>query len=186
MAAFGFLLAVLPEKGWQPLPATTQEQLATWLAGIQCHTMPQNNWLFFTLLVQAGLTRVGREDLVDQALRSRYLEKIASWYRAEGWYGDGDDQAIDHYGGFAMHFYGLIYSCLLANPDKEYAQLFTRHARDFITPSPPGLLTAVKPCQLAAQAATVLPVPVFGGGRHAAFRTRRDGTGKRPVGSPYS
>lgn len=134
MAAFGFLLAVLPEKGWQPLPATTQEQLATWLAGIQRHTMPQNNWLFFTLLVQAGLTRVGREDLVDQALRSRYLEKIASWYRAEGWYGDGDDQAIDHYGGFAMHFYGLIYSCLLANPDKEYAQLFTRHARDFIIP----------------------------------------------------
>lgn len=134
MAAFGFLLALLPEKGWQPLSATTQNQLATWLAAIQHHAMPQNNWLFFTLLVQAGLTRVGREDLVDQALHQRYLEQIAGWYRGEGWYGDGDDQAIDHYGGFALHFYGLIYACLLDNPNEEYAQLFIRHARDFITP----------------------------------------------------
>ncbi|MGF1720477.1 DUF2264 domain-containing protein [Vibrio kyushuensis] len=134
MAAIGFMLALLPEKGWDPLPQSTKTELALWLAKIQCHEMAQNNWLFFTLLVQAGLTKVGHGNLVDQDLRVNYLKKIKSWYLGDGWYGDGDVQTIDHYGGFAMHYYSLIYTFLTDNPNDEYDELFSQRAAEFIGP----------------------------------------------------
>ncbi|MGF1735089.1 DUF2264 domain-containing protein [Photobacterium satsumensis] len=134
MAAIGLMLALTPEKGWDPLPQSTKIQLVQWLAKIQQHEMPQNNWLFFTLLVQAGLAKVGYEDEVDHDLKINHLEKIKSWYLGDGWYGDGDVQTIDHYGGFAMHYYGLIYAFLIDNPNDEYAELFSQRAIDFIKP----------------------------------------------------
>ncbi|MGR5143925.1 DUF2264 domain-containing protein [Photobacterium sp. DNB23_23_1] len=134
MAAIGLLLAVLPEQGWEPLTERQQDNLALWLASIQDKPTSHNNWLFFTIFVQQGLRKVGRTDLVDTKLEQHYLEKIKNWYLDDGWYGDGDIEAVDHYGGFAMHFYGLIYATLFEHKDPAYAELFIERANAFAEP----------------------------------------------------
>ncbi|MEZ8859527.1 DUF2264 domain-containing protein [Vibrio sp. 10N.247.311.51] len=134
MAAFGFLLAVLPEHGWDPLSEKAKDNLATWLAKIQSCPMPQNNWLFFTILVQAGLRKVGRSDLVDIELEAEYLTKLKGFYLGDGWYGDGEVGNIDHYGGFALHYYGLIYATLIENSDKELSDVFLSRAAEYCEP----------------------------------------------------
>ncbi|MCQ1056481.1 DUF2264 domain-containing protein [Photobacterium sp. ZSDE20] len=134
MAAFGLLLAVLPEHGWDPLPEVVQDNFAAWLANIQNCPMPQNNWLFFTILVQAGLRKVGRSDLVDIDVEADYLNKLKSFYLGDGWYGDGEVANIDHYGGFAIHFYSIIYATLFDNPDRELSQLFLDRAEAYCEP----------------------------------------------------
>ncbi len=134
MAAIGLLLALTPEHGWDPLSAEQQENLAKWIAHIQQCAVPQNNWLFFTILVQAGLRRVGRADLVNTDVEKHYLDKLKNFYLGEGWYGDGDVKNIDHYGGFALHFYGMIYATLLEDTDPELCQLFLQRANEFVEP----------------------------------------------------
>ncbi len=134
MAAIGLLLAVLPEQGWEPLTEPQQNNLALWLASIQDKPTSHNNWLFFTIFVQQGLRKVNRADLVNRELEQQYLEKIKNWYLGDGWYGDGDIETIDHYGGFAMHFYGIIYATLFEHNDPVYAELFTERANAFAGP----------------------------------------------------
>ena len=134
MAAFGLLLAVLPEHGWEPLSDASKDNFATWLANIQHCPMPQNNWLFFTILVQAGLRKVGRADLVDELLELTYLKKIKDFYLGDGWYGDGEVRNIDHYGGFAIHFYSIIYATLIEDADPTLKQLFISRADQYCEP----------------------------------------------------
>ncbi|ORT48246.1 hypothetical protein ST37_18680 [Vibrio sp. qd031] len=133
-AAFGLLLAVLPEHGWAPLDPQTKENFAQWLAQIQQAQMPQNNWLFFTILVQAGLRKVGRSDLVDINKEASYLKTLKSFYLGDGWYGDGAGKNIDHYGGFAIHYYSLIYASLIEDADNELKHLFIERANEFCEP----------------------------------------------------
>lgn len=134
MAVFGLLIALLPECGWEPLSLKAKNNFSKWLSSIQYHLMPQNNWLFFTVLVQAGLKNIGRADLVDLNVEETYLNRLKDFYIGDGWYGDGPDKYIDHYGGFAMHFYGLIYAKLLPNNDKVLSKIFLERAATFIEP----------------------------------------------------
>ncbi|PIO96404.1 DUF2264 domain-containing protein [Pleomorphomonas carboxyditropha] len=131
-AAVGFLLALVPGHSWDLLAQPEQDRLATWLAGIQSKRMSDNNWLYFPVLAQAGLRRVGRGDLVDDALERRSLDRLASWYLGDGWYGDGGSGAVDHYGAFAMHFYGLL-RAVLSGGD-EFSALARRRAAAFAAP----------------------------------------------------
>lgn len=134
MAAIGFLLAALPSEGWIPLSPRIQTNLVNWLNDIQKRVLSQNNWLFFTVLVQEGLRKVGRDDLVDSQLQQQNLRQLSDWYRGDGWYGDGGTGAIDHYGGFAMHFYGLLYAWLKGDGSDEFAELFRARANAFAEP----------------------------------------------------
>lgn len=134
MAPIGMFLALLPEISWAPLTKLQQYNLVHWLASIQDHKTSQNNWLFFTLFVQQGLRSVGWEKLVNKELERECLERIRDWYLGDGWYGDGDIETIDHYCGYAMHYYGLIYSQLFQHTDKEFASLFKENADAFSLP----------------------------------------------------
>lgn len=49
---------------------------------------------------------------------------------ASGWYRDGDTRQVDHYNGFAFHFYGLIYS-KLARGRPDARRTFVDRARAF-------------------------------------------------------
>ncbi|MEF2071174.1 DUF2264 domain-containing protein [Consotaella aegiceratis] len=133
MAAIALFLALLPDESWHPLAPREKDNLTRWLAGIQGPRMPANNWLFFTVLVQQALKAVGRGDLVDTAMEAAYLDRLSHWYRGDGWYGDGQAQTVDHYGGFAMHFYGLLYG-LLTDQEGSQASLFQERAEAFAEP----------------------------------------------------
>ena len=89
MAALGIMLLFTPEQGWDPLSDREKHNLVTWLERIQHVKLVQNNWLFFAVLVQEGLRRIGLGHLVDEGLQKDHLQKLSNWYLGDGWYGDG-------------------------------------------------------------------------------------------------
>ncbi|UJF17621.1 DUF2264 domain-containing protein [Vibrio sp. SS-MA-C1-2] len=134
MAVIGFLLLTLPEFSYTLLTDQQKENLVNWLAPIQFKKMPPNNWLFFTILVQEGLKNIGRYDLVDDEIQNTYFERIESWYLGDGWYGDGDVNTVDHYGAYAIHYYSILYSTFVKQPNPRLTALFKARAKEFFEP----------------------------------------------------
>ena len=69
---------------------------------------PRNNWLWFRVVVETFLKSVGgpwsAEDLEqDLALHEEFA-------RADGWFSDGDQRSYDHYVGWAMHLYPVLWA----------------------------------------------------------------------------
>lgn len=124
-AALGLSLRLVPEKLWDPLTPTAKDNLAAWLKHILTLKVPDNNWNFFLVLVSLGLEKVGVEH--DMSVRVRALDLLETYYMDEGWYTDGDNRRLDHYIGFAMHFYGLLYA-KLAPEDVARGQRFKARA----------------------------------------------------------
>lgn len=134
MAVIGFLLVALPEHGYIPLNIEQRENLVHWLAKIQESKIHENNWLFFTILVQEGLKNVGRGDLVDQVVQNKHFDLIEGFYLGDGWYGDGAVNTIDHYGGYAIHYYSILYSIFVKNANPRLTKLFIERAKEFFEP----------------------------------------------------
>lgn len=133
MAAIGFTLRMVPEKVWDPLPGKAKDNIATYLKQLRRYAYANNNWKFFRILVDMGLTRVGVD--FDRTLTEQYLEELDGFYLGDGWYRDGNVRRVDHYIPFAMHFYGLIYAKLAEPGDvradayRERAALFAKDIR---------------------------------------------------------
>lgn len=129
MAAIGHALAIAPEHFWEPLPSAAKDRLARWLGGIERVVVHDDNWHFFVVLVQLGLERVGIR--IDQTVRRFHLDRIDSFYLGEGWYGDGPEGFADHYNGYALHCYGLLYARLAGAADPRRAQIYRERAAAF-------------------------------------------------------
>jgi hypothetical protein len=129
MAALGFALALAPDKLWEPLSPAARTRLATWLGGIQRVAMADNNWHFFPVMAGLGLERVGIA--IDRASRDAHLARIEELYLHDGWYADGPGGYIDHYNGFALQFYGLIYASHRAAEDSLRAKAYRDRAAAF-------------------------------------------------------
>jgi hypothetical protein len=132
MAAIGFALALIPERVWEPLAPHERENLVRWLSLINRRQTADNNWLFFRVLVNLGLAKVGAAH--DPVATREALDRLESFYLGGGWYSDGPTTQRDYYIPFAMHFYGLIYAELADDPARaarfrERAALF---AQDFV------------------------------------------------------
>jgi hypothetical protein len=95
-----------------------------------------NNWLFFRVLVNLGLERVGRP--VDQAQVDADLDRLDRFYLRDGWYADGpeggtfrDGRTGDYYVPMAFHFYSLLYTRLAASAAPPRIARFVERARLF-------------------------------------------------------
>lgn len=134
MAAYGLLLAV----AHQPVLAHFNEQekhnLWQWLKQSENQDIPDNNWHFFPILVQVGFHHCGMPNNA-QALENHFAA-MESYYLGDGWYSDGPGRPRDYYISMGFHFYGLIYSRLMADVDpqrcKKLRQRATLFAADFI------------------------------------------------------
>jgi hypothetical protein len=129
MAALGFALTLAPDMLWEPLSARARRNLESFMRHIERVEMADNNWHFFPVMAGLGLERVGLA--IDEASRDRHLDRIEAFYRQDGWYGDGAGGFIDHYNGFALHFYGLIYARHTATRDPQRAERYRERARAF-------------------------------------------------------
>jgi hypothetical protein len=130
-AAFGFALALAPEKLWEPASAATRARLVAWLRRIDDVQLVRSNWLFFRILVHLGLRRVGVEAPEDD----EDLALIESFHRGGGWYHDGapgapwrDGRTGDYYIPMAFQFYGLLYASMR---DDRWARVFRKRAVGF-------------------------------------------------------
>ena len=107
MTTLGLALAMIPEYVWEPLTEQERENAVKWLSEINHVPLATNNWLFFPVIVNLGLKKVGEP--YDRKLMEEALEKIEACYLSDGWYSDGSSLQRDYYIAFAMHFYSLIY-----------------------------------------------------------------------------
>lgn len=126
--ASAFLLA--PEKLWKPLPETAKNNVAQWLSHINNFDITPSNWLFFAVLVNVALKKLGRPES-NQIVINRCLNEINKLYQGDGWYKDGSREIFDYYNAFAFHYYGLIYYAIMKDEDPENANTFKQRALTF-------------------------------------------------------
>jgi hypothetical protein len=134
MAAFGFSLAIAPERIWEPLDERQQANLVAWLDQINRHPVYDCNWLFFHVLVNVGFAKLGLPH--DRAGMERNLDRLEQFALEGGWYTDGPEGHSDYYTPFAIHYYSLLYVRLMAEEEPERCKRFKARAisfaRDFI------------------------------------------------------
>lgn len=129
MASLGFSLLLAPEHFWEPLTKDQQENVANWLNQINHVKAHDCNWLFFAVIVNMGLKKVGA--FYDQNVMDRHLDRIDDFYLGEGWYQDGEVAHRDYYGPFAIHFYSLIYAKMMEKDDPHRANKYKERAKVF-------------------------------------------------------
>jgi hypothetical protein len=129
MAAFGYALALVPERIWEPLNDLEKENLFLWLNQINQISVYDCNWLFFPVMVNLGFKRVGLP--YDREKMQQNLDRIDEFYLEDGWYSDGPDAHCDYYGPFAIHFYSLLYSKLMSEEDPVRAERYRSRGEEF-------------------------------------------------------
>ncbi|MBY9077421.1 DUF2264 domain-containing protein [Paenibacillus sp. HN-1] len=129
MAVFGFAMTAIPEKIWEPLSSSEQENLYRWLNQINNRSCCDCNWLFFNVLVNVGFRKLGLP--YDARQLENNLKRMDDFYLGEGWYSDGINGHSDYYGPFAIHYYGLLYAKSMEQEDPERSRLFKERARLF-------------------------------------------------------
>lgn len=132
MAAVGFALRLIPHLLWDPLTAAAKKNLVNYLNYAREIPPVNNNWKFFRSLIDLGLEEIGVS--VDAQVTDQYFSAIHSFYLGNGWYSDGKARRLDHYLGFSLHFYGLLYATLKRG-DSQTCAIFRERAglfaRDF-------------------------------------------------------
>ena len=85
---------------WDRLDATTRARLIRELKSSRVIEPRDNNWLFFSAMIEAALKEFTGEWEYD---RVRYaLDRHESWYKGDGWYGDGPAFHLDYYNSFVI------------------------------------------------------------------------------------
>ncbi|WP_318373884.1 DUF2264 domain-containing protein [Enterobacter sp.] len=134
MAVFGAGLALAGQQLRDQMRDEEWQRLIAWLRQLRHAKIPANNWTFFPVMIEMGFCLCGESWSMD--IIQQHFSRLDSFYCGDGWYSDGLNRPRDYYNGMALHFYGLIYSRLMADYDpqrcamlRERADLF---ARDFI------------------------------------------------------
>ena len=126
MAVMGMALCMIPERFYFELPEAARKNLFAWLDQINRYEMPQNNWLFFRVLVNIGFIHVGLP--ANEARLRDDLDNLETHYCAEGWYYDKPAQR-DYYTIWAFHYYGMVYARYMADRDPERSARFLERSR---------------------------------------------------------
>ncbi|WP_380872663.1 hypothetical protein ACFB49_35810 [Sphingomonas sp. DBB INV C78] len=109
-AALAAAITLARDRLWDPLDAPIQDRLADYLVQARRQPCFDNNWQLFPVLIDLGLAAAGRQ--ADDGIVETALTAVEHYHVGDGWYADGHPNRLDHYSGFAFHFYGLILSRL--------------------------------------------------------------------------
>lgn len=94
---------------WDRLDALTQQRVIDYLAPVVGDaTYPKTNWLWFRVVVQTFLRSVGGPWSADDIAEDLALHDTL--VREDGWISDGFERSYDHYVGWALHTYPVLWS----------------------------------------------------------------------------
>ncbi|MBO0983605.1 DUF2264 domain-containing protein [Rathayibacter sp. SD072] len=94
---------------WDRLDARTQQRVIDYLAPVVGDdTYPQTNWVWFRLVVETFLRSVGGPWSMQDMTAD--LARHDSFLREDGWLADGAERAFDHYVGWALQVYPVLWS----------------------------------------------------------------------------
>lgn len=93
---------------WDRLDALTQQRVIDYFSPVVGDTTyPKTNWLWFRIVVQTFLRSVGgpwsAQDIADD------LDLHDALVREDGWLSDGFERSYDHYIGWALHLYPVLW-----------------------------------------------------------------------------
>lgn len=122
-----------------PGDAESKKNLIQWLQQINSRKLPQNNWLWFRVIVNLTLTHVlgVLQDEVEEIVRADF-EILDSFDIGDGWSSDGlwndDRKQADYYSGsFAIQYAQLLYVRYFGSHDGERTNRYKIQAREFAT-----------------------------------------------------
>lgn len=94
---------------WDRLDDGVQQRIVDYLARVVGdHGYPATNWLWFRVVVETFLRSVGGPWSADDVEADLALHD--SFDRGDGWLTDGGDRAFDHYVGWALHLYPVLWA----------------------------------------------------------------------------
>lgn len=94
---------------WDRLDATVQEQVIAYLSQVVGdHDYPQTNWVWFRIVVEQFLASVDAPWSLEDVEHDLAVHE--SFARDGGWYCDGGERSYDHYAGWALHLYPILWS----------------------------------------------------------------------------
>ncbi|MEV4296990.1 DUF2264 domain-containing protein [Microbispora rosea] len=97
---------------WDRLTPGVQERVVGYLAPAVGAHYPPINWIWFQIVVEQFLGSVGGP--FERGDIEAGLALTDGFARENGWYADGAERAYDHYVGWALHFYPLIWTEMAA------------------------------------------------------------------------
>ena len=94
---------------WDRLSDEVRERVVEYLSpAVGDATYPRINWVWFRLVVQTFLRSVGGP--YSAAEMAEDLATHDSFRHADGWLSDGPTRAYDHYCGWALHLYPILWA----------------------------------------------------------------------------
>jgi hypothetical protein len=116
---------------WEQLPDGVRARAVDWLSSVHGKEYWPNNWLLFRVMVNAFLKSVNAPHRQDELERD--LDRIDSMYRRDGWYTDGPGHNYDHYIGWAMHLYTILWCRMDGDhSDPSRAAVYRKRLRRFL------------------------------------------------------
>ncbi|MEU0562398.1 DUF2264 domain-containing protein [Dactylosporangium sp. NPDC006015] len=116
---------------WDRLDDAGRERIAGWLGTVVGQAYPPINWVWFQLTVEAFLRGAGG-DWSEADIHSG-LAAHESLYRGDGWYADGPERSYDHYNGWALHTFPLLWADLAGDLCPEHLrQAWRERLRRFL------------------------------------------------------
>lgn len=116
---------------WDRLDAAVRTRVVDWLSQVHGKRFHHNNWLLFNVMVNSFLRSVGAPFRQDEIERN--LDLIDSFYRRDGWYTDGPGQNYDHYVGWALHLYTILWARMGGDEtDPARASEYRRRLRAYL------------------------------------------------------
>jgi hypothetical protein len=95
---------------WDRLDDAVRERTVAWLGTVVGQPYPPINWVWFRVVAESFLREAGgpwsAADIEED------LAVHASLRRPGGWLSDGQERAYDHYTGWALHLYPLLWTHL--------------------------------------------------------------------------
>jgi hypothetical protein len=107
---------------WDRLNDPERERIVSWLGTVVGAEYPPINWVWFQIVVETFLKSVGGPWALEDIESGLAVHE--SLYRGHGWYADGPERAYDHYNGWALHVYPLLWAMMdgeLCDPALEAA-----------------------------------------------------------------
>jgi hypothetical protein len=94
---------------WEALDSAVRQRVVDYLAEVVGdQDYPRSNWVWFRIVVEQFLASVGGPWSLDDMESD--LATHESFARDGGWYCDGVSRNYDHYAGWALHLYPILWS----------------------------------------------------------------------------
>lgn len=108
---------------WERLDQLAKRQFIEALKSSRSIPTPdRNNWVMFAAMVEAALHIFGEKTMEDRL--ERCVERMLSWYKGDGVYGDGEFFHFDYYNSFVIHPMLVDVLAILKEKDEKFAPIY--------------------------------------------------------------